>query len=308
MGTTGTTCGSGVFRRDLGAEALARRLRGLCLHPDVSLVDVGARMEARAHDTPSAPHTQSQFQSGSGSAASAPHTRPFDAGVGGTTSDSSSHSYAATSSALYVRSKLGVAGLTASPAAPPASAHASATASPAAADDDSSAWPLLPQFAASASSSSASAGAAPPQPYPTAASAAVASFDISSLPATDAVLSCPGCFTVICRLCQVHKHLPGHFRAADAENVIVKRQLRAQVSHSAAAAAVGAGSSAAAAVGAASSDSSTSPLLHPVACAVCSCELGVYEPLRQVDEHADSEGGLGLDGIYHFSHVIDGDG
>lgn len=174
-----------------------------------------------------------------------------------------------------------------------------------------------------AGSSSSSTAVGKPDP--------AGALDLASLPATDAVLSCPGCFTVVCRLCQQHKWIPGHFRAADAENVLVKWQQRVKPPPAADAAT------------ATSTAVASAPVLvlHPIACSVCRTDLGTYEPLEcgsrgglhgrgflgrrdgradvhdlyasgsgehgtdMSDDHDDDDG---LDGIYHFTHVIDAEG
>jgi hypothetical protein len=42
--------------------------------------------------------------------------------------------------------------------------------------------------------------------------------------ATDAILSCPGCFTEVCVLCQKHARYAGQYRAVFAQNVCVVRE------------------------------------------------------------------------------------
>ena len=42
--------------------------------------------------------------------------------------------------------------------------------------------------------------------------------------ATDAILSCPGCFTEVCVLCQKHERYAGQYRAVFARNVCVVRE------------------------------------------------------------------------------------
>jgi hypothetical protein len=142
--------------------------------------------------------------------------------------------------------------------------------------DASEEWPLL---------------AAPPAPPAPA-------FSLAALPRTDAVLSCPHCFTVLCRLCQRHVQYEHQYRALDAENVVVAWRERWEPSAAVGAAAAAEGSGVAGVgggvgggEGSAASPESTvagatrrsrrpSRILHPLSCATCSTAVGALEPSR----------------------------
>jgi len=180
-------------------------------------------------------------------------------------------SYAVGDSAAPAASSQASAALEASPSTLPA-AGSQPAAPPS--GDTSEEWPLL---------------AAPPAPPATA-------FSLAALPRTDAVLSCPHCFTVLCRLCQRHVLYEHQYRALDAESVVVSWRERWEPSAGAGAAAVAEGSGGAGVGGGVGDgDSPTvgaegaaeratrrsrrpSRVLHPLSCATCGTAVGALEP------------------------------
>lgn len=92
--------------------------------------------------------------------------------------------------------------------------------------------------------------------------------------ASDAILSCPGCFTTLCLECQQHEQYHGQFRAVSAYNVVVdKNQLI---------------DPAAGGKGRRTKKAKASQQYYKVLCAVCDTEVGAFDE----------------DEVYHFFHVF----
>lgn len=97
--------------------------------------------------------------------------------------------------------------------------------------------------------------------------------------ASDAVLSCPACFTTVCIDCQQHSQRSNQFRAVFVTNcdVDTTRTVQSTASH-------GATGKRRRHV----QQDVAEEVLHPVLCGLCGTELGV----RDVDE------------VYHFFHCL----
>ncbi|KAG9441961.1 hypothetical protein H6P81_017815 [Aristolochia fimbriata] len=100
---------------------------------------------------------------------------------------------------------------------------------------------------------------------------------------SDAILSCPACFTILCLDCQQHEKYPTQFRAMFVENCKIKdnqilREKKRKRKNS--------GGSIS--LTNASNISETAAIFKPVCCLVCSTEVGV------LDE----------DEVYHFFNVL----
>ncbi|XP_068646607.1 LOW QUALITY PROTEIN: uncharacterized protein [Aristolochia californica] len=100
---------------------------------------------------------------------------------------------------------------------------------------------------------------------------------------SDAILSCPACFTILCLDCQQHEKYPTQFRAMFVENCKIKnnqilrekekkpKNSRASISSTNA-----------------SDIPETAATFKPVCCSVCSTEVGVFDE----------------DEVYHFFNVL----
>lgn len=131
-------------------------------------------------------------------------------------------------------------------------------------------WPLKPEFRGAAVAAPAIIGA---------------TTSLSELPKSDAVLSCPFCFTVLTRLCQRHDKIESRFRSADAEGAVVdwaKTGTRA--------------------------GTSTDGRFHPLLCKNCRTPVGQYERLGSAGVSSFSSCLDALDGLYHFEGVVEGEG
>lgn len=102
--------------------------------------------------------------------------------------------------------------------------------------------------------------------------------------ASDAVLSCPACFTTVCIDCQQHSQRSNQFRAVFVMNCDVDTALVASSTTQASAA----GKRRRAGGNTQHAMQDTGEVLHPVLCGVCGTELGV----RDSDE------------VYHFYHCL----
>jgi hypothetical protein len=87
---------------------------------------------------------------------------------------------------------------------------------------------------------------------------------------SDAVLSCPACFSIACFDCQQHERNKTQFRAMFVENVTAVTSRTVPV------------------IGAAVGDES---VYHPVVCGSCMTQLGAFDPAEEV---------------YHFTNVLPG--
>ncbi|KAJ1734272.1 hypothetical protein LPJ72_002432 [Coemansia sp. Benny D160-2] len=94
--------------------------------------------------------------------------------------------------------------------------------------------------------------------------------------ATDAVLSCPACFTQICFVCQAHTRFAGQFRALSVVHCETSDQLYAFTKRSGLLEPVAAHSS------------NGGDVLRAVVCSECGTKVGVID-------HED---------VYHLSHVL----
>ena len=93
--------------------------------------------------------------------------------------------------------------------------------------------------------------------------------------ASDAILSCPGCFTTLCLDCQQHEQYHNQFRAVSAYNVVVDKNQPVDP-------AAGGGGKGRRAKKAKASQ------YFKVVCAVCDTEVGAFDD----------------DEVYHFFHVF----
>lgn len=103
--------------------------------------------------------------------------------------------------------------------------------------------------------------------------------------ASDAVLSCPACFTTICIDCQQHAQRSNQFRAVFVMNCDVGTT---RIPFSTPSAQSTAGKRRRSTVMPTMQDSAVEEVIYPVLCGVCGTELGV----RDEDE------------VYHFYHCL----
>lgn len=88
---------------------------------------------------------------------------------------------------------------------------------------------------------------------------------------TDAILNCPGCFSLISSICQRHSEVDTQYRAVFVQNCVVDKSISVEPTQGPCL--------------------ESSEFWHPVLCEICHTNLGVQD---QND-------------IYHFFHILPSD-